>query len=38
MNPITVTWAPNIYTPWGLKIFYHGLNQAMQIIYFMQTV
>ena len=29
MNPITVTWAPNIYTPWGLKNFYHGLNQAM---------
>ena len=24
MNPLTVTWAPNIYTDWGWKIIKHG--------------
>ena len=28
MNPLTVTWAPNIYTPWGWKNFMSWINSG----------
>ena len=29
MNPLTVTWAPNIYTDWGRKNFDSWINSGM---------
>jgi len=29
MNPLTVTWAPNIYTPWGWKNFNAWIHSGM---------
>jgi N-acetyl sugar amidotransferase len=28
MNPLTVTWAPNIYTPWGWKNFQNWIHSG----------
>ncbi|MEE2774078.1 MAG: N-acetyl sugar amidotransferase [Pseudomonadota bacterium] len=29
MNPLTITWAPNIYTEWGQKNFYSWVHSGM---------
>ena len=28
MNPLTVTWAPHIYTDWGKKNFYNWISSG----------
>jgi N-acetyl sugar amidotransferase len=29
MNPLTITWAPNMYTPWGLKNMENWVNSGV---------
>lgn len=36
MHPLTVTWAPNMYTDWGWKNQKHGLMQVLIIFYIHQ--